>query len=698
MTPRKSTLFLLMFFASAAPVWAQASLGKLDKSLRASVESGCTGKKSVIIRTQSGYREGLRKSLAAHGDVVSGEFPALDAIVVDVHCQDLKKLAESTSTRSISDNASIRAHQLLSTEPVSTDPIIEQPIAEETLVDSYSATRMSSTGLLNSSSQVTRLIEALSAQELQTNFFSTLAVRSSGSTSGQGIGVGVIDSGIEAGIDFDSRITAFYDFTSGDIRATKPSDPYGHGSHVAGLIAGTYVGVAPATRLVGLRVLDGAGRGTTASVIRAIEFAIASKSILNIQVLNLSLGHPIYESAATDPLVQAVEHAVRSGLTVVVSAGNFGTNRTTGKVGYAGIASPGNAPSGISVGSVRTLDTIAREDDRIAPYSSRGPSWYDGFAKPDLSAPGDDLLSVAAVGSALRKVQEQRGNVGNYMRLSGTSMAAAVTSGMVALVLQANQGLTPNALKMVLQYSSIPVKSDTGGYADALTQGAGQIGGGAMTLARAIDSTAPLGSGWLTASIIPTSTIGGVDYTWSQRMIWGNHIARGSGVIDEQRPGWALNIVWGEGLEDDDNIVWGNLDDDNIVWGNALDQDDNIVWGNNLVWGNSQEDDDNIVWGNLDDDNIVWGNFDDDNIVWGNNVVWGNSLVGMSLDDDNIVWGNFNDDNIVWGNLDDDNIVWGNLNDDNIVWGNSVNDIAWSDKAFGKIVTKSSSTSAKGVR
>ena len=93
-------------------------------------------------------------------------------------------------------------------------------------------------------------------------------------------------------------------------------------------------------------------------MIRAIEFAIVNKDALKIDVINLSLGHPIFEAAATDPLVQAVEHASRAGIIVVVSAGNFGRNQTTGEVGYAGIASPGNAPSGISVGSVRTFDTV----------------------------------------------------------------------------------------------------------------------------------------------------------------------------------------------------------------------------------------------------------------------------------------------------------------------------------------------------
>ena len=230
-----------------------------------------------------------------------------------------------------------------------------------------------------------------------------------------------------------------------------PLDPYGHGTHVAGLIASEFVGVAPNARLIGLRVLDEKGQGVTANVVRAIEFAIANKDLLGINVLNLSLGHPIYEPAATDPLVQAVEHAVREGLVVVASAGNFGMNRQTGLPGYAGIASPGNAPSAVTAGAVRTFNTVTRADDRVAPYSSRGPSWYDGFAKPDVVAPGDNLLSVAAVGSALRLAQEKRGNAGNYMRLSGTSMAAGVTSGVVALVLNANRGLTPNAVKAILE-------------------------------------------------------------------------------------------------------------------------------------------------------------------------------------------------------------------------------------------------------
>ena len=407
-------------------------------------------------------------------------------------------------------------------------------------------------------------------------------------------------------------------------------------------------------------------------MLRAIEFAIVNKDLLNIQVLNLSLGHPIFEHAATDPMVQAVESAVRAGLAVVVSSGNVGLNATTGLPGYAGVLSPGNSPSAFSIGAVRTFNTVSRDDDRIALFSSRGPTWYDGFAKPDFSAPGQNLLSVAAAGSVLRTAQEATGNTGNYMRLSGTSMAAGVVSGMAALVLQANRNLTPNALKAVIEYSAVDVKSlaDDGSSADFLTQGAGEISGGAVALAHSIDASAEVGANWLTAAVSPSTLIDGVSMPWVQRIIWGNHVARGADVLAEQRPAWALVIVWGDGFDDDDNIVWGNNDDDdNIVWGNGEDDGDNIVWGNNLVWAQGEDD----------DDNVVWGNDDDDNIVWGNNVVWGGGLVGSLDDDDNIVWGNSaddqgEDDNIVWGNLFDDSVVWGNDDDDNIVWGNSFED------------------------
>ena len=686
---------LAIVVVSEKAVWGEERPGrpnrKLDHALQDAVASGCKGgPRRVIISVKSGYRKGMGDSLKAHGDKVKAEFKSIDAVAAEVHCDDLEALAAMSETVSVSIDGDVDTHagkanghadkthpRAGKTHPRKTQTQTQAQAAASLKVPVFES--MLAWPQLRAASYLGSPYTA-SDSTLANTVDALLDAGITGAAGG--IGIAVIDSGIVPGPEFENRIAAFYDFTKGDIQAVTPLDPYGHGTHVAGLIAGVNVGVAPGARLVGLRVLDDNGKGATSDVVRAIEFAVANKAALNLHILNLSLGHPIYESAATDPLVQAVENAVRHGLVVSVSAGNFGINKRTDAPGYAGIASPGNAPSAITSGSTNMFDTISRLDDRVSAFSSRGPTWYDGFLKPDVVAPGENVLSVAAVGSRLRQMQELRGNIGEYMRLSGTSMAAAATTGILALTIDVNPKLTPNALKAILEYSAIPVLSSTGAPENALTQGAGQInGGGAFMLAWVVTADAPLGTRWLLQgyeTITPATQIGDRKYTWSQFILWGARKLSGVNLMAEQRRAWSMDIVWGEGLgSEDDNIVWGNNfgDDDNIVWGNALDLDDNIVWGNNIVWNN---DDDNIVWGNLSGD--------DDNIVWGNDIVWGSGLVGMALDDDNIVWGNALDldDNIVWGNLDDDNIVWGNLfddetvssdtddDDDNIVWGNSL--------------------------
>ena len=539
-------------------VWGQERPArKLDREVEQLIAQGCSaGSRNVIITVQTGYRQGLGDSLKAHGDKVKSEFASIDALAAEVHCDDLADLARMPTIASLSIDGPMQPHGWAAGS--STSAATRKLTA---LTQAQAAAALKAP-----------LFESLLAwPQLRTASASTFTDARMKGVSG-GIGVAVIDSGITPGPEFANRITAFYDFSRGDIRVSPPVDPYGHGTHVAGLIAGANVGVAPNARLVGLRVLDGSGRGSTSDVIRAIEFAIVNKAALNLHVINLSLGHPIYEMAATDPLVRAVENAVRHGLVVSVSAGNFGINPSTGLSGYAGVASPGNAPSAITSGSTNMFDTVTRHDDRVSVFSSRGPTWYDGLVKPDVVSPGESVLSVAAEGSRLRSVQEARGNTGEYMRLSGTSMAAAVTSGVIALTIDVNPKLTPNTVKAILQYSAIPVLSDASGpHADALTQGAGQInGGGAFMLARAITADAPVGSKWLAyQTITPITEIGGQSHTWTQSILWGRRRVSGLSLMELHRPAWAVGTVWGNALNDD-NIVWGNLNDDNIVWGNGL--------------------------------------------------------------------------------------------------------------------------------
>jgi len=414
--------------------------------------------------------------------------------------------------------------------------------------------------------------------------------------TGSGVGIAVIDSGLKRNGDF-SRLT-FYDFTA---QVANAQDDYGHGTHVSGLIGskgalsnGAYAGVAPEARIISLRVLDSQGLGYTSDVIAAIEFATLNREALGVDVLNLSLGHAILEPAGSDPLVQAVEAAVRAGIVVVVAAGNVGRSLENGLPGYAGILSPANAPSAITVGALDTMNTARLEDDFVAAYSSRGPTWYDAYAKPDVVAPGHNLVSDAAVGSTLylrhpeRRVATTNGTA-KFLRLSGTSMAAGVTSGVAALLIEAGRSIAgaapaPATVKQILAYSALPLSG-----VDRLTQGHGAVNAsGALELMTAVASTGSSIDG-AASQLIPATTIEGVSWPWNQATVA------------------------------DQTMVWGNID----VWAST------IVWGNTMVWGN---DDDTMVWGNLDD-TMVWGN--DDTMVWGN--------------EDTMVWGNTG----AWGNTDD---------------------------------------------
>lgn len=253
--------------------------------------------------------------------------------------------------------------------------------------------------------------------------------------TGKGVVVAVLDTGIAPHEDLTSptnRILAWKDFVGEE---DSPYDDNGHGTHVAGIIAGNgrysngkYRGIAPEALLVGVKILDEEGSGNLSDVISGIEWCIASLSALNIKAINLSIGSEVQESYRTDPLCRVTSAAWERGITVSAAAGNSGPKPRS-------INTPGINPVIITVGNLDDQNTLTNIDDILAPSSSRGPT-LDRLIKPDLVAPGTNITSLK-VG-------------GGYTTLSGTSMATPLVTGAVALLLQKWPDLKPSQIKSVL--------------------------------------------------------------------------------------------------------------------------------------------------------------------------------------------------------------------------------------------------------
>jgi len=418
--------------------------------------------------------------------------------------------------------------------------------------------------------------------------------------SGAGVTVAVLDSGVQSGrADLGGRTAAAVDFTGGD---GSGDDGCGHGTHVAGIIAGdgtastgapffrTFYGIARQASLVNVRVLDGTGQGSVSNVIQGLGWAVAHKSDYGIRVINLSLGHPVGESYTTDPLCQAVEAAWQAGIVVVCAAGNGGRANAaaSGPAGdnegwgtaYGSIQSPGNDPCVITVGAMKSTDGV-RAHDTIATYSGRGPSRLDFVLKPDLVAPGNRIISVNANGSFLDTHYGAIDGVGlseystltvapadTYLRLSGTSMAAPVVAGAAALLLQADPTLSPDTVKARLM-----VSADKAGYGacglgdiDPCTYGAGYLDIPAALKSTAV-ATLPALSPWLARGRRGAFIDAGALLAGGQGL-WGTGLPGPAGVWGPAAspPGTSGSaLLWGESLASQG--VW----DDTLLWGESWD-------------------------------------------------------------------------------------------------------------------------------
>jgi subtilisin family serine protease len=358
--------------------------------------------------------------------------------------------------------------------------------------------------------------------------------------TGSGIDVAVVDSGVSP---VEGLATAGKVINGPDLSFDSQSpehtntDGYGHGTHMAGLIAGDdsvpgpssgrFSGMAPGARVVSVKVADGDGAADVSQVIAGIDWVIQHRNTdgMNIRVLNLSFGTDGVQDYRTDPLAYAVEAAWRKGIVVVVSGGNAG-------FGSAKLNNPAYDPYVLAIGAQDPKGTVDVTDDEVPAWSSAG----DGLRNPDLVAPGKSLVSLRVPGSTLDVAHpEGRVGVSRFFRGSGTSQAAAVVSGGVALVLSRRPWLTPDQVKAVLTGTAVALPK-----ASSVAQGAG-----AMDLNTAYYTRSPAAAD--------------VAQTWP--------VATGTGSIDRARGTLRLDD---EGLVlDGERDIFGNTWD-GATWSDAL--------------------------------------------------------------------------------------------------------------------------------
>ena len=367
------------------------------------------------------------------------------------------------------------------------------------------------------------------------------------SLSGKGVGIALVDTGVMSHVDFQ-RPKGQPQVVEVEVVGREPGlmDYYGHGTHVAGILVGngaassdnrsfrTFRGMAPEALLISIRALQPDGSGNTSDVIAAIDWAIRFKATYNIRVLNLSLGHPVYESYAVDPLCRAVRAAHDAGILVVVAAGNDGGVGS----GFGTIGSPANEPTAVTVGAMDDSNTAAVEDDVVAWYSSKGPTLIDHVVKPDLVAPGTWIVSTRAPGSYLdttyhdlalqygdyRTDPNNAAKDGDYYTLAGTSMAAPFVAGTAALMIQKEPLLDPATVKARLMRSAVKDENlvfETGaGYLDVAAALAERGQAGASPSPRSM--LAADGYIYLENTGLIWQWLGGGDtFLWSNAAIWG---------------------------------------------------------------------------------------------------------------------------------------------------------------------------------
>ena len=302
--------------------------------------------------------------------------------------------------------------------------------------------------------------------------------------NGQGVTVALIDTGVTSLPDIAGAIRSVYDPATLGMKpcvnfTTEATcdDTFGHGTFMAGIIAGNgassngkYVGMAPAAKIISLKISGATGASDVSTIIAALQWVVANQSTYNIRALNLSLGTDSTQSYTIDPLDYAVEKAWQAGVVVNVAASNQGPAAGT-------ISKPADDPFVITVGAIDDKGTNGVNDDVVPNFTGRGPTAADGLIKPDVVAPGGHIVSLAAPGATLT-TQIPSTMAAPYRRGSGTSMSTAVVTGLVAQMLSLNPTLTPDRVKYELMSTTRTTYNNP-----ATTVGAGLVDGSAALFA-----------------------------------------------------------------------------------------------------------------------------------------------------------------------------------------------------------------------
>ncbi|TML42179.1 MAG: hypothetical protein E6G27_05215, partial [Actinobacteria bacterium] len=283
--------------------------------------------------------------------------------------------------------------------------------------------------------------------------------------AGSGVGVALVDTGVAPSTDLDGRVVRGPDLSAGDSDDGRAAlDEYGHGTFMAGLIAGDgtasaagpvrHMGVAPGATVVSVKVAGRDGTTTLSRLIEGIGWVVVHAPEHNIRVMNLSFGLVTQLPAAIDPLAGAVEAAWAEGITVVASAGNGGPGAVT---------MPGSDPWVLTAGASDTHKTASVADDTLAPWS--GQARVGGVTKPEVVAPGVSVVSLRAPGSTIDLLHPSARIGDRYFVGSGTSMATAMTSGAAAVLLSDHPLATPDDVKGALAGTARPL---AGSYGDQI--------------------------------------------------------------------------------------------------------------------------------------------------------------------------------------------------------------------------------------